>query len=142
MVWLDWRNIKTKRPMKKLDHKRHGPFEVTKKVSTHAYRLKLPSSLKGIHDIFHVSLLEKVAEEFFLQRRPDLLLPIEVDGEHEYEVSAILDSRRRKGKVQYLVRWEGYGPEDDTWEPVEMLEGARDLLSEFHASYPKKPRAP
>jgi hypothetical protein len=140
-VWLDWRNVKTKRPMKKLDHKRHGPFEVVQKVSTHAYRLKLPSSLQRIHDVFHVSLLEKVAEDPFPQRRPDPPPPIEIEGEEEYEVASILDSRRRRNKVQYLVHWEGYGPEDDTWEPVGMLEGAHDLLDEFHKNYPKKPRA-
>ena len=141
LVWLDWRNIKTKRPMKKLDHKRHGPFEIIKKVSTHAYQIKLPASFKGIHDVFHVSLLEKVAEESYPQRRPDPPPPVEIEGELEYEVAEILDSRRRRGVVKYLVRWEGYGSEDDTWEPVEMLEGSRELLDEFHAKYPQKPRA-
>ena len=91
--------------------------------------------------MFHVSLLEKVAEEFYLQRRPDPPPPIEIEGELEYEVSQILDSRQRWGQVQYLVRWEGYGSEDDTWEPVEMLEGSQELLEEFHAKYPRKPQA-
>jgi hypothetical protein len=36
-VWLDTRNIKTKHPSKKLNHKKLGPFPVTEKVSTHAY---------------------------------------------------------------------------------------------------------
>ena len=141
MVWLDWRNIKTKRPMKKLDHKRHGPFKIIAKVSTHAYRLQLPASLKGIHNVFHVSLLEKVAKEHFPQRRPNPPPPIEVDSTNEYEVAAILDSRRRRKTIQYLIRWEGYGPEDDTWEPVESLQGSQELLDGFHKTYPKKPRA-
>jgi hypothetical protein len=140
-VWLDWRNVKTKRPMKKLDHKRHGPFKISQKVSTHAYRLKLPSSLRGIHDVFHVSLLEKVAHDPFPQRRPDPAPPIEIEGKLEYEVDSILDSRRRRNKVRYLVHWEGYGPEEDTWEPIESLGGAHNLLDEFHNKYPKKPCA-
>jgi hypothetical protein len=140
-VWLDWRNVKTRRPMKKLDHKRHGPFEIKDKISTHAYRLKFPPSLKGIHDVFHVSLLEKVAPEHHPKRRPDPPPPMEADGEESFEVAEILDSRRRYNKIQYLVRWEGYGPEDDTWEPIENLEGSREALDEFHARYPKKPRA-
>ena len=37
LVLLNLWNVKTKRPMKKLDHKRHGPFKVAQKISSHAY---------------------------------------------------------------------------------------------------------
>ncbi|QRV96371.1 Retrotransposable element Tf2 protein [Ceratobasidium sp. AG-Ba] len=42
--------------------------------------------------------------------------PAEVtpDGEEEYEVEKILDSRKQRNQVQYLVHWKGYGPESDT----------------------------
>jgi len=36
-----------------------GPFEVLQKVGSVAYRLALPPSLQGIHDVFHVSSLRK-----------------------------------------------------------------------------------
>ena len=36
-----------------------GPFEVLKRVGTVAYRLTLPSSLLGVHKVFHVSMLQK-----------------------------------------------------------------------------------
>ena len=57
-VWLNAKNIKTKRPSKKLDHKRLGPFEIERKVSSHAYKLKLPLSMRFLHPVFHVSLLD------------------------------------------------------------------------------------
>ena len=56
-VWLDARNIRTNRQSKKLDWKNLGPFPVTQMVSSHAYRLDLPDSMK-IHPVFHVSLLQ------------------------------------------------------------------------------------
>ena len=140
-VWLDLHNVKTKRPMKKLDSKHAGPFQILAKISTHMYRLQLPVSMRGIHDVFHVSLLEKTHEDTFPQRRQPPPPPIEIDGEQVYEVADILDSRRRGRKVHYLVRWEGYGPEDDTWEPLEALSGAKELLEDFHSTYPHKPRA-
>jgi len=57
LVMLNRRNIKTRRPSKKLDHKNHGPFQIEKIVSPLAVRLTLPRKWK-IHNVFHVSLLE------------------------------------------------------------------------------------
>ena len=36
-----------------------GPFEVLERVDTVAYRLALPLSLSGVHEVFHVSMLQK-----------------------------------------------------------------------------------
>jgi len=57
LVMLDGRNIKTRRLSKKLDHKKHGPFQIEKIVSPLAIRLTLPWRWK-IHNVFHVSLLK------------------------------------------------------------------------------------
>ena len=35
------------------------PFEVLERVGTVAYRLMLPPSLSGVHEVFHVSMLRK-----------------------------------------------------------------------------------
>ena len=36
-----------------------GPFEILEKVGTIAYRLALPLSLSGVHEVFRVSMLRK-----------------------------------------------------------------------------------
>ncbi|MBW0511347.1 hypothetical protein O181_051062 [Austropuccinia psidii MF-1] len=61
-VWLASKNINTTRPTKKLPERWLGPFEVLKKIGSHAYHLKLPSQWKYVHPVFHVSLLEPVKQ--------------------------------------------------------------------------------
>ncbi|MBW0506873.1 hypothetical protein O181_046588 [Austropuccinia psidii MF-1] len=61
-VWLASKNKKTARPTKKPLESWLGPFEVLKKISSHAYHLKLPQQCKSVHPVFHVTLLEPVKQ--------------------------------------------------------------------------------
>ncbi|XP_006814390.1 uncharacterized protein LOC102807960 [Saccoglossus kowalevskii] len=47
------------------------------------------------------------------------------------EVSKIVKSRNTRNGVLYLIRWKGYGPSDDTWEPEEHLVDCQDVLEEY-----------
>ena len=60
--------------------------------------------------------------------------------ECEYEVERILDSKIRYRKLHYHVQWAGYNCLRTTWEPAANLENAQQLLDEFHAANPRKPR--
>jgi len=140
-VWLNSKNIKTKRQSKKLDYRRFGPYRIIGKVSSHAFRLALPPSLKSIHPVFHVHLLEPHYPDDIPNRRSSPPPPIELEEQLEYEVSTILDSRRHYRRLQYLVEWSGYEDtvEQFSWEPLENLQNATDHLADFHCRHPTKP---
>lgn len=133
-VWLNRKHIQTDRPTEKLDYRRLGPYKIIEKIGRRAYKLKLPQSMK-IHNVFHVSLLEKVKPDNF-NRQPIPLPPVIIDEQEEYEVKAILNSRLKRSKVEYLVRWKGFGTEEQSWEPLENVKHAQEELDKFYRENP------
>ncbi|KAG6462713.1 chromobox protein homolog 3 [Manduca sexta] len=51
--------------------------------------------------------------------------------EEEYEVEKIVDSKKIKGKLHYLIRWKGYSADSDTWEPENTL-SCPELINKFN----------
>ncbi|KAK7017114.1 Chromobox protein 5, partial [Halocaridina rubra] len=47
------------------------------------------------------------------------------------QVESILDSRERKGKIEYLIAWKDWGPKYNTWEPEENLQGCPEILEKY-----------
>ncbi|MBW0490026.1 hypothetical protein O181_029741 [Austropuccinia psidii MF-1] len=141
MVWLSSKNIKSTRPNKKLSEIWLGPFPILKKVSTHAYQINLPSQCKSIHPVFHISLLELVKISTIPNWHQELPPPIIIEEEEEWEVSQILDSKIKRGKLSYLVEWKDFSqdPERSTWEPTKNLKNFPELMKDFHSLYPDKP---
>jgi len=93
-VWLDARNIRTKRPSRKLDYKNLGRFTIKRVLSPWAYELDLPETMQ-IHPVFHVSKLNPVAVDPLPGQVTPPAPPIEVDGDEEYEVEEILNDRTK-----------------------------------------------
>ena len=69
-----------------------GPFEILERVGTVAYRLALSSSMSGVHEVFHVSMLQKYT--------PDPAhvvdwgqIEVDTDGIFEEGPVCIIDSR-------------------------------------------------
>ncbi|XP_016949374.1 uncharacterized protein LOC108024107 [Drosophila biarmipes] len=53
------------------------------------------------------------------------------DQDPEFQVEKIVGKRFLNGRPQVLVKWEGYPPEQSTWEPLEEMDKCLDLLSNF-----------
>ncbi|KAF8721483.1 hypothetical protein RHS02_08898, partial [Rhizoctonia solani] len=95
-----------------------------------------------IHDVFHVSLLSafKQDTEFDCTFLP-LLPVITAEGEEEYKVDKFVDWAAEDGIWKYMVRWKGYAPHEDTWEPAKDLQHCKNELRNFFADYPDAPAA-
>ena len=130
-------NIKTNRPSDKLDFKKLGPYKVLKQIREVNYELDLPIKEgqrgRSVHNIFHISLLEKaVVDEETGEVIHD---EITIEGEElEYEVERILQIKfdEETQQPKYLVKWKNYDEADNTWEPIEHLGHSKALVDDFH----------
>ncbi|MBW0462195.1 hypothetical protein O181_001910 [Austropuccinia psidii MF-1] len=95
---------------------------------------------KSIHPVFHISLLETVKTSTILNRHQEPPPSIIIEEEEEWEVSQILDSKLKRGKLWYLVEWKGISqdPERSTWEAARNLMNCPELVKDFHYLYPDK----
>ena len=102
-----------------------GPYTI---VEVHAacstVTLDMPNS-PNVFPVFHSSQVKPFKPNdplLFPSRELERPQPVIIDGHEEFIIDCILDERRRGRGFQYLVRWRGYGPEDDRWLPHRELE--------------------
>ena len=137
-VWLQAKQIKIHQQSAKLGPKQLGPFDVTEVLSDVDYRLALPPTLR-LHDVFHVDCLSPYRGNNINGLTPPPPDPITIDGEEEYEVDHIRDSKMFGRTLKYLVCWKGYSEEEDTWEPLNNLRNSPQAVDEFHTRNPGAP---
>ena len=147
------KNIRIKRN-RKLKWKFFESFKMLDTIENQTYRLEILKRWR-IHDVFHVSLLEKIKSK----RKKKVSLKFTYQSENidveddeklikeEFWIEVILDSKiYKKDQVSdksysesglyYLVQWENY--EKRIWKSVAMIKHLRNMLREFHAKNFKK----
>jgi len=80
-------NLKTKRPSKKLNFKKIGPFKIIKKILILNYKLTLPKTIRFKINIFYISLLKLVPKNVKVDDNVKVK-----NYEEEFEVEIILNS--------------------------------------------------
>jgi hypothetical protein len=101
-----------------------GPFPILEKCGKVAYKLELPPSLAGVHDIFHVSQLKKCLKppvDFVLPE----VAPLDTDLTYPERPIKILDQKshvtRRTTIKFYKIQWSNHMEEEATWENEDFL---------------------
>ena len=113
-----------------------GPFKVLERKGEVAYRLELPLSLSGVHDVFHISQLKRCL------RVPEEQAPLDgVDVQEdltytEHPVKILETSERvtRNKRIKMCrVQWSHHSEAEATWEREDEL---RKTYPDLFASQP------
>jgi hypothetical protein len=146
-VYVDTKNMKTNRPMKKDDDKWTRLYEVLE-VYPRACRVQLPDGVR-IFPVFHNHLLRPKTSSAgligqaaineaesrhirgrILEREDGTVEPVE-----KWEFEKLLDCHNEDG-LHYLVKWRYH---QATWQLADDLQGQDNVILEFHQQNPDKP---
>lgn len=132
-VYLSTKYLQSTQQLKKLDPKYVGPFPIVIVINSVSVQLELPKNLRCIH----CSLLKPETVLPLLPAPNSPPMPILIEGEQHFKVKKILDSRKQRGRVQYLVTWKHFPPSKSEWADATHVQAPK-LLQTFHKKYPDK----
>ncbi|XP_061376292.1 uncharacterized protein LOC133318318 [Gastrolobium bilobum] len=101
--------------VRKLSLRFIGPYQIIKRVGPVAYQLALPPQLSSIHDVFHVSQLQRYIRDESHVVQPD---EVQIGEDLNSPVGPwkILgrDERKLRNKIipTIKIQWEGKTPEE------------------------------
>jgi hypothetical protein len=101
-----------------------GPFPILEKCRNVAYKLELPPSLVGVHDIFHVSQMKKCLKALVDVVWPKVA-PLEDDLMYPEHPIKILDQKdcvmRCKMIKFFKIQWSNHTKEEAMWDSEDFL---------------------
>ena len=136
-VLLHTKNLPLATSYRKIAPEWLGPLTITAAYpQTDNYTLRLRDDLTGIYPTFHVELTKAYIpndNKRFPSKKNTTPGPLpEFEHEDRYEIEKILKSKTdtKKGTIHYFIKWKGWGPKNNTWEPVDNIN--QEALDEFN----------
>jgi hypothetical protein len=133
---LEW--VESKGEGAKLVQRWIGPFEVMEKINPKVYRLRMNDRYPGSPVFSRDHLKRYIQSPAEFGDRPALKeTRLQKVAQDEYEVDFLVGHKydKRDGKRKYLIRWKGYSPLHDTWEPERALRNAPGILREYKSAH-------
>lgn len=95
---------------------------ILRQINEVTYKLDLPCHC-CIAPSFHVSHMKSIIPGPLATDIPPVTPPppVDIEGQPVYLVKVILSSQCRNGKLEYLIKWEGYDPEEYCWIPAQDI---------------------
>ena len=122
----------------KLSPRYIGPFEVLERVGEVTYQLAFPPSLSSVHEVFHISMLQKYTLDPTHKVDWGELI-VDADGTFEEVPVRIMDSQDQvlHGKTVRLVKvlWQHRGVEEATWEHEDTVSANYPFLFDGEGAF-------
>ncbi|KAK3026148.1 hypothetical protein RJ639_042591 [Escallonia herrerae] len=121
----------------RLLQKYEGPLTIMKKIGKMAYKVDPPHWWsRQLHPVFHVSMLKPFHEDTADPSRGQIKRQgLKPKAEGKRVAEAILNDRvitaSRKRHQEYLVKWQGYMEEENTWERAADLSAYTDKIEAY-----------
>jgi hypothetical protein len=132
LVLLNTENYNLQLPSLKLSPRWIGPLKVIQLRGPNTVLIEVPPRLRRIEPIQNVEHLKAyISRPPSIGPTPPIQLPDIINDQEEYEVEEILAHRKTGPRTEYLVRFKGYGPEDDLWLPQRNLTNAPEIVQAY-----------
>jgi hypothetical protein len=109
-VLINVKNLRVRKPCKKLTDYYVGPFKVSKSISPNIYELELFKTYGRLYRTFPISLLESYSRK----KGEESSEPVDLDEKDRFQVKSIRKERDSKENLQFLIKWQGYPEHDNT----------------------------
>jgi hypothetical protein len=116
----------------KLSAPYYGPLKVKRMPSAATVELELPAGWE-IHPIINIESVKRYERDANVAPPPAPI--IDDKGRETFLIEKVIGLRTLRGRKQCRVRWLGYGPEHDSWEPMRNI--AKEFVDAYRATLPK-----